>query len=336
MVLSVCAPSSRIMFILQHVSPVGRNFPALSAMKDHLANSCLERIVSCRQAGNGCAWKGRMVSLETHVDKCPYESIKGFFAIHSTQMAQLSKENERLRRRTDELEGKIRILRQELEWAKLALGPWYRPVYPERPPMSANCTQCPDDEGASAEPGLSQVGPVLLQDVDPTGGTSLPEPRVENGATEVFDFFDPFSFISQRQDRVSSIYATSNAPTTASATNTDTNNNSSSNANGTRLNCTALTISMETRPSGLVLLDLDLRMVQGPFGTPLWPHYHPGRAIRNRCLPHPPSPCTPPDTSLLKVARLLDTGLATCGVDARFDASEPQPQHTLACKYHHP
>ena len=195
-----------------------KEFPSVPAMNDHLANSCLEKIVPCRQAGNGCAWKGRRVSLETHVDNCPYESIKGFFAIHGTQMAQLSKENDRLRRRTDELEGIIRILGQELEWAKLALGPWYRAVYPERPPISANCTQRPSDEGAGAGPWPSQVGQIHLQDMDPTDGTSLPEPRVENGATETFDFFDPFSFISQRRDRVSS-----NAPTTTNATNTDTN-----------------------------------------------------------------------------------------------------------------
>ena len=209
-----------------------KEFSSVSAMKDHLANSCLEKVVPCRQAGNGCTWKGRRVSLETHVDKCPYESIKGFFAIHSTQTTQLSKENDRLRRRTGELEGTIRILRQELEWAKLALGPWYHPVYPERPPMSANCTQCPNDEGAGAGFGPSQVGPILLQDVDPTGSTSLPEPRAENGATETFDFFDPFSFISQIQDHVSSIHATSNASTTTSVTNTDTNTNTSSNASG--------------------------------------------------------------------------------------------------------
>jgi len=195
-----------------------KEFPSVPAMKDHLANSCLEKIVPCRQTGNGCAWKGRRVSLETHVDNCPYESIKGFFAIHSAQMAQLSKENDRLRRRTDELEGIIRILGQELEWAKLALGPWYRGVHPERPPISANCSQCPNDEGAGARPGPSQVGQILLQDMGPTGGTSLPEPRVENGATETFDFFDPFSFVGQRQDRVSS-----NAPTVTNATNTDTN-----------------------------------------------------------------------------------------------------------------
>ena len=191
-------------------------------MKEHLANSCPEKIIPCRQTGNGCTWRGKRVSLETHVEKCPYESIKGFFAIHGAQVAQLSKENDLLRRRTDGLEGTIRILRQELEWAKLVLGPWYRPVYPERPPISASCTQRPNDGDAGTRSRPSQAGPILLQDVDPTGGISLPEPRVENGATETFDFFDPFSFTSQRQDRVPSTYAANNVSTTTSAANADT------------------------------------------------------------------------------------------------------------------
>lgn len=177
-----------------------KGFPSVSAMKDHLANSCPEKIVCCGQAGNGCVWKGRKVSLETHIDKCPYESIKGFFAIHSAQMAQVSGDNDRLRRRTEELEGTIRILRQELEWAKAALGPWYRPVYPERQSMTTNHTRWPDNEGASTR---------TSQTMDPVGGTFLPEPNQNpgNGATEILDFFDAFSFINERQDRVSSVHA---------------------------------------------------------------------------------------------------------------------------------
>ena len=225
-------------------------------MMDHLANSCLEKTVSCRQAVNGCTWKGRRVSLETHVDKCPYESVKGFFSIHNTQIAQLSKENDRLRRRTDRLEGTIRILRQELEWAKLALGPWYRPVYPERPPMSANCTQCPNNEGAGTVSGPSQIGPILLQDVDPTGSAPLPEPRVENEATETFDFFDPFSFISQRQDHISSIHVTSNASTTATTTNPDTDTIISSNASGQAI-----------ESHGVHDLNRDMAFGSGPSGS---------------------------------------------------------------------
>ena len=201
-------------------------------MKDHLANSCPENITPCRQAENGCTWQGRRASLGAHVDKCPYESIKGFFAIHSVQMAQLSKDNDCLRRRTDELEGTVRILRQELEWAKIALGPWCRPVYPERPSMSASYGQFPDDgDGTRSEP--NRFGPMVLPGVGPTGGTSRPEPRMENDATETFDFFDPFSFIGQGQNQVSSIHATNNGSIATGVSDTDSNTNTpSSNANG--------------------------------------------------------------------------------------------------------
>lgn len=160
-------------------------------------------------------WKGRRVSLETHVGECPYESIKGFFDIHSAQMAQLSKDNNRLRCRTEELEGTIRILRQELEWAKVALGPWYRRVYPERQCMPANYSRCPDDEGTS-----TGTGSTLSQTMDPVGGNFLPEP-IQNDATGILDFFNPFSFM--RQDHVPSVQATGDGSTTPGVAGADTN-----------------------------------------------------------------------------------------------------------------
>ena len=163
------------------------------------------------------------MSLETHIGQCTYESIKGFFTIHSTQVAQLSKDNERLRRRTDELEGTVRVLRQEIEWVKVALGPWHRPVYPERPAMPANYVRYPDDEDASTGSAPSRVGPIHLRGVDPTGGTSLPEPRVENGVTEPFDSVDPLLFIGQRGNQVPSIYAINNASTTTNGVSADPN-----------------------------------------------------------------------------------------------------------------
>ena len=200
-----------------------KEFPSVPALKNHLVSSCPEKLVPCRQADNGCVWRGRRVSLETHIGQCPYESIKGFFAIHNTQMAQLSEDNGRLRRRADELEGTVRVLRQELEWVKVALGPWCRPVYPERPSMSVNYAQYPNDEGASTGSAPSRVGPIFLRGVDPTGGTSLPEPRVESGVTETFGFVDPFSFVGQRGNQVLNIYAANSASTTTSGVGTDPN-----------------------------------------------------------------------------------------------------------------
>jgi len=211
-------------------------------MKDHLANSCPEKIVVCRQADNGCTWRGRRVSLETHIDKCPYESIKGFFAIHSTQLAQVSKDNERLRCRNDELEGTIRILRQELEWAKIALGPWYRPIYPERPAMPVSRTRRLNDEGVGSGSEPSRVAPILLQGVDPASGASRLEPRAESGIIGAFDLFDPFSFVGQRQHHVS---------TATGVVDTATSYNSSDHGIGTHdINDRNRDATYESGPSG--------------------------------------------------------------------------------------
>ena len=197
-----------------------------------MVSSCPEKIIPCKQADNGCTWRGRRVSHETHVSQCAYESIKGFFVIHNSRMTQLSKDNERLRRRSDELEGTVRILRQELEWVKLALGPWCRPIYPERPSVSTNYHQYPNAEDTSTASVLGQVGPIHSRGVDPTGGTSHPEPRVENGATaEAFDLVDPFSFSARRRTPVPGVYATDTASTTAVAVNAeDPNTNASVDA----------------------------------------------------------------------------------------------------------
>ena len=204
----------------------GKEFSQVCAMKDHLASSCPEKTVPCDQAENGCAWKGRRLSLEAHTDNCPYESIKGFFSIHNIKMAQFSRDNERLRRRTDELEGIIRILRQELEWTKIALGPWYRPVYPERPPITANYNQCQNVEGAGAGPGPNRVRPILLEGMSPTAGdTAHPESGVENGSTETLGSFDPHSFINRTQNEVSNLRATNDALTAPTVTDTESNPN---------------------------------------------------------------------------------------------------------------
>ena len=155
-------------------------------------------------------------------------------------MTQLSKDNERLRRRTDELEGTIRILRQELEWVKIALGPWCRPIYPDRPSVSSNYAQYPTNEDTSTASVLGRAGPIPLRGVDPTGGTSHPESRAENGTTEGFDLVDPFSFSNRRRNQVPGVSTTNTASTTADAVGTDSNTNSSADAvesqNGRDLN----------------------------------------------------------------------------------------------------
>lgn len=216
---SQCGLTYVFLFQLDNVTceSCGKEFSNPSATKDHLASFCPEKNVSCDQVGNGCTWKGRRLSLMSHAEKCPYESIKGFFAIHNTEMTKLSKDNERLRRRTEELEGVVRILKQELEWAKVALGPWYRAGYTERPSLTTNYARYPNDEGAS-------LGPMTLRSVGPTTGeTSHPEPRVQNGDTEAFDFIDPFSFLGQTRNHALYTNVTNNTPTTTIVTSTEPN-----------------------------------------------------------------------------------------------------------------
>ena len=192
-----------------------QGFTDVSTLKDHLDTTCPDTTIPCSQAENGCTWKGRRLSLETHVDKCPYESIKGFFSLHKTNMGQLSKENERLRRRTDELEGLVRILRKELDWVKIVLEPWYRPVYPERPSMTINCDQYPNNDGPGSGPGSRRAGPTHLQGMDLIAGdASNLAPRVENGVTEGVDIFDPFSFLGRTQNHAPNVRTGNDVPLT--------------------------------------------------------------------------------------------------------------------------
>lgn len=138
-------------------------------------------------------------------------------------MKQLSEDNERLRRRTEELEGLVRILTQELEWAKIALGPWYRTIYTERQPLTASYTRYPNDEDARVGPGPSGAVPVLLRSTPMTGGTSNPEHMVESITTEAFDLFDPFSFVGQTQNHDRSTHAAYNESTATIPTSSGPN-----------------------------------------------------------------------------------------------------------------
>lgn len=80
----------------------------------------------CTHEDHGCPWSGLRSALEAHVSTCPYESIKGFFAINSKRFEALSEENEILRHKVDNLEGTLRTTQRELRHVKNALGPWFR------------------------------------------------------------------------------------------------------------------------------------------------------------------------------------------------------------------
>ncbi|CAL1707707.1 unnamed protein product [Somion occarium] len=97
-----------------------------SSLSSHIP-ACQDTVVSCTHASNGCSWEGRRSDLSgTHIPSCPYESIKGFFAIHEQKVSSLKAENDVLKHKVEQLEGLVRVLTRESGILKEALGPWYR------------------------------------------------------------------------------------------------------------------------------------------------------------------------------------------------------------------
>ncbi|KAL4248179.1 hypothetical protein ABKN59_007895 [Abortiporus biennis] len=91
-------------------------------------SSCPDVVIPCTHASNGCPWKGRRNTLSgSHLPQCPYESMKGFFALNDERFSSLSQENVLLRQKVGALEGMINVMKRELLNIQHILGPWYRP-----------------------------------------------------------------------------------------------------------------------------------------------------------------------------------------------------------------
>ncbi|KAH8108037.1 hypothetical protein BXZ70DRAFT_31609 [Cristinia sonorae] len=89
---------------------------------------CPDIVISCTHASHGCPWTGRRIAMQsTHLPTCPYESIKGFFAIHDNKTAALEQENVQLRHQISVMQGMVNIMQRELDAVKRVLGPWYGP-----------------------------------------------------------------------------------------------------------------------------------------------------------------------------------------------------------------
>jgi hypothetical protein len=99
------------------------------------ADECLEAVVPCTQCVNGCVWTGKRGCLSAHSGVCPYEAIKGFFAIHAKGMADLRVENIALREHVSTLKAHIQVLHQDVATAKQVLGPWHKPEVPPSAPQ---------------------------------------------------------------------------------------------------------------------------------------------------------------------------------------------------------
>jgi TRAF-type zinc finger len=91
-------------------------------------STCPELVVSCDQAMYGCPWTGpRRTLSSSHLPQCPYEAVKGFFALNVSRISALETENSSLRWRVEELENDLRGRTRDLQMVKQALGPWFRP-----------------------------------------------------------------------------------------------------------------------------------------------------------------------------------------------------------------
>lgn len=87
---------------------------------------CPEVTVPCLQSLNGCPWSGPRCDITGHTETCPYERIKGFFAINNTRLGTLETENANLRRQVSGLEAALAAVRRDVDNAKTSLGPWFR------------------------------------------------------------------------------------------------------------------------------------------------------------------------------------------------------------------
>jgi len=93
------------------------------------SSQCPLKTVSCTHASLGCPWVGIRDHLTTiHIPSCPYEALKGFFAIHEKEIGELRMENTVMREEICSLRTTLRDLSNDLTRAKSALGPWFRPT----------------------------------------------------------------------------------------------------------------------------------------------------------------------------------------------------------------
>jgi hypothetical protein len=158
---------------------------ARQQLEEH-ANECLEAVVSCTQGVNGCLWTGKRSCLTAHSGFCPYEAIKGFFAIHAKEMVNLRAENIALREKVSTLKAHIQVLHQDVATAKQLLGPWYRS---EVPPSIPQPISAPSEMAVPLERNRRRLSNPLS-----CGILGFPDRTSEDG--ELLNS-PPFSFYSQ-------------------------------------------------------------------------------------------------------------------------------------------
>jgi hypothetical protein len=108
---------------------------ARSERASHLL-ACPEATDSCTHSVNGCPWSGPRRTASTHLLTCPYESIKGFFAVNASRVSTIESENTMLRQKVDRLEAMLAAAQREVESARSSLGPWFRPSGSQPPALT--------------------------------------------------------------------------------------------------------------------------------------------------------------------------------------------------------
>lgn len=159
-----------------------------SQSHEHAA-TCLDYEIPCTQANNGCSWAGpRRQFSDEHVLSCPYEAIKGFFAINSAQLSLLNTTNAALRQQVSMLESIIQTMRRDIQTCRNVLGPWYRSHSQNQTtpigPLSINAF----DHFFSAPPGPSPSSSTTNQ-AQPSSSADYGELTVHNEIDALAPYF---------------------------------------------------------------------------------------------------------------------------------------------------
>jgi hypothetical protein len=143
-------------------------------MTSHI-DTCPLVAVSCTYSTVGCGWIGIREDLESiHLLSCPYEALKGFFAIHAKESANLRAENTALREEICTLRANVRDLTNDVSKARYALGPWFKAV--QQPSISTTqvVERIPGRRRLSSPFASGVLGFTTDEVRDPTSDTSTP------------------------------------------------------------------------------------------------------------------------------------------------------------------
>lgn len=148
--------------------------------------SCPDVVIPCTHANNGCLWTGPRHTLSgSHIPSCPYESIKGFFAVNSSRMSTLADENTILKCKVEALEGIMQTMRHDLHAARTALGPWYRPDG-SYPPLSRQTTSEPPFFSRASPTSTGSLSTPLASSFIPFGGSNASNSATSNALAPYF------------------------------------------------------------------------------------------------------------------------------------------------------